>query len=175
MHAVASVGADRRHPRARADRDGWLGRGRDRLLLRREGWPASVPDRRRRSAGGARFGPCRATDVRAYPRQTHGDVGLLAGWAHSALDRHCRAALRAGSRNPRRRGNRTGQYRASSSSRLYPDITFELALPPETLDAARQIVDLCDFVPPEDAERNRINLLSDAQHRAPPAEALARM
>ena len=32
---------------------GWLGGGRDRLLLRREGWPASVPDRRRRSACGA--------------------------------------------------------------------------------------------------------------------------
>ena len=109
MHAVAFLGAERGHPRARPDRDSWLGRGRDRLLLRREGWPASVPDRRRRSARDARFGPCRAADVRAYARQTHGGVGLLAGGTRSALDRHCRAALRAGPRNPRRRGNRTGR------------------------------------------------------------------
>src|SRR6266487_1645647 len=84
MHAVACVGADQRHPRARPDRDGWLGRGRDRLLLRREGWPASLPNRRRRSACGARFGPCRAADVRAYARQTHGGVGSFAG-GHAAL------------------------------------------------------------------------------------------
>ena len=106
MHALASVDADQGHPLARPDRNGWLGRGRDRLLLRREGWPASVPDRRRRSARDARFGPCRAADVRAYTRQTHGCMGLLAGGARSALDRHCRAALRAGSRNSRSRGNR---------------------------------------------------------------------
>src|SRR6266478_1839236 len=84
-------------------------RGRDRLLLRRERWPASLPDRRRRSACGARFGSCRAADVRAYARQTHGGVGSFAGGAHSALDRHCRATLRAGPRNPRRRGNRTSR------------------------------------------------------------------
>ena len=35
---------------ARPDREGWLGRDRHRLLLRREGWPAPVPYRRRRSA-----------------------------------------------------------------------------------------------------------------------------
>ena len=96
MHAVAFVDAEQGHPLARPDREGWLGRGRHRLLLRREGWPASVPDRRRRSACDARFGSCRAADVRAYARQTHGGVGLLAGRTRSALDRHCRAALRAG-------------------------------------------------------------------------------
>ncbi len=90
MHAVAFVDADEGHPLARPDRDGWLGRGRDRLLLRREGWPASVPDRRRRSARDARFGSCRAADVRAYARQTHGRLGLLAGGTRSTLDRHCR-------------------------------------------------------------------------------------
>ena len=111
MHAVAFVGADQGHPLARPDRDGWLGRGRDRLLLRREGWPAPVPDRRRRSARDARFGPCRAADVRAYARQTHGGVGLLARGTRSTLDGHRRAALRAGPRNPRRRGNRTGRER----------------------------------------------------------------
>src|SRR3989440_6249711 len=46
-----------------------------------------------------------------------------------------------------------GPYLARSYSRFYPDIKFEQALRPEALDAARQIVDLCDFVPPEDAER----------------------
>src|SRR2546429_8878925 len=48
---------------------------------------------------------------------------------------------------------RFGPYLALSYSRFYPDITFEQALRPEALDAARQIVDLCDFVPPEDPER----------------------
>ena len=48
---------------------------------------------------------------------------------------------------------RFGPYLALSYSRFYPDITFEQALRPEALDAARQIVDLCDFVPPVDAER----------------------
>src|SRR5213076_3469957 len=46
-----------------------------------------------------------------------------------------------------------GAYIATSYSRLYPDITFEEALRPAALDAARQIVNLCDFVPPADAER----------------------
>ena len=45
MHAVAFVDADQGHPLAQPNRDGWLGRGRLRLLLRREGWPASVPNR----------------------------------------------------------------------------------------------------------------------------------
>jgi len=48
---------------------------------------------------------------------------------------------------------RFGPYLALSYSRFYPDITFEQAVRPEALDAARQMVNLCDFVPPEDAER----------------------
>src|SRR5881227_1551061 len=48
---------------------------------------------------------------------------------------------------------RFGPYLAQSYSRFYPDITFEQALRPAALDAARQIVNLCDFVPPEDRER----------------------
>jgi pimeloyl-ACP methyl ester carboxylesterase len=46
-----------------------------------------------------------------------------------------------------------GPYVALSYSRFYPDITFEQALRPEALDAARQMVNLCDFVPPADEER----------------------
>jgi pimeloyl-ACP methyl ester carboxylesterase len=48
---------------------------------------------------------------------------------------------------------RFGPYLASSYSRFYPDIIFEQAIRPEALNAARQIVTLCDFLPPEDAER----------------------
>ncbi|MGC1323884.1 MAG: lipase family protein [Candidatus Udaeobacter sp.] len=48
---------------------------------------------------------------------------------------------------------RFGSYIALSYSRFYPDITFEQAVRPEALDAARQIVNLCGFVPPEDPER----------------------
>jgi hypothetical protein len=48
---------------------------------------------------------------------------------------------------------RFGPYLALSYSRFYPDITFEQALRPVAVDAARQIVNLCDFVPPADAER----------------------
>src|ERR1700720_3480641 len=48
---------------------------------------------------------------------------------------------------------RFGPYLALSYSRFYPDITFEQALRSEALDAARQIVNLCDFLPPEDPER----------------------
>jgi pimeloyl-ACP methyl ester carboxylesterase len=48
---------------------------------------------------------------------------------------------------------RFGPYLALSYSRFYPDITFEQAVRPEALNAARQIVNLCDFVPPADAER----------------------
>jgi hypothetical protein len=48
---------------------------------------------------------------------------------------------------------RFGPYLALSYSRFYPDITFEQALRPEALEAARQIVNLCCFLPPEDAER----------------------
>jgi len=48
---------------------------------------------------------------------------------------------------------RFGPYLALSYSRFYPHITFEQALRPEALDAARQIVNLCDFLPPEDPKR----------------------
>jgi len=48
---------------------------------------------------------------------------------------------------------RFGPYLALSYSRFYPDITFEQALRPEALDAAREIVSLCDFLPPDDLER----------------------
>ena len=48
---------------------------------------------------------------------------------------------------------RFGPYLALSYSRFYPDITFEKAIRHEALDAARQIVNLCCFVPPEDQER----------------------
>jgi pimeloyl-ACP methyl ester carboxylesterase len=48
---------------------------------------------------------------------------------------------------------RFGPYLALSCSRFYPDITFEQALRPEALDAAREMVNLCCFLPPEDAER----------------------
>src|SRR5215467_6794177 len=48
---------------------------------------------------------------------------------------------------------RFGPYLALSYSRFYPDITFEQAIRPEALDAARQMVKLCDFLPPEDSER----------------------
>src|SRR5437762_12215030 len=48
---------------------------------------------------------------------------------------------------------RFGPYLARSYSRFYPDLKFEQAVRPEALDAARQIVNLCDFVPPEDPER----------------------
>jgi pimeloyl-ACP methyl ester carboxylesterase len=46
-----------------------------------------------------------------------------------------------------------GPYLALAYSRFYADITFEQALQPEALDAARQMVNLCDFVPPEESER----------------------
>jgi len=48
---------------------------------------------------------------------------------------------------------RFGPYLALSYSRFYPDIIFEQAIRPEALAAARQIVNLCDFLPPEDPER----------------------
>lgn len=48
---------------------------------------------------------------------------------------------------------RLGPYVAASFSRFYPDITFEQALRPEALDAAREIAGLCGFAPPEDPKR----------------------
>ena len=46
-----------------------------------------------------------------------------------------------------------GPYLALAYSRFYPEITFEQAIRPEALDAARQMVNLCESLPPEDAER----------------------
>ncbi len=46
-----------------------------------------------------------------------------------------------------------GPYLALAYSRFYHDITFEQAIRPEALDAARQMVNLCDTVPPEDSDR----------------------
>src|SRR5215467_11775070 len=46
-----------------------------------------------------------------------------------------------------------GPFLALSYSRFYPDITFEQAVRPQALEAARQIVNLCDFLPHEDQER----------------------
>jgi pimeloyl-ACP methyl ester carboxylesterase len=48
---------------------------------------------------------------------------------------------------------RFGPYLALSYSRFYPDIRFEQAIRHEALDAARQIVNLCCFLPPKDQER----------------------
>ena len=48
---------------------------------------------------------------------------------------------------------RFGPYLALAYSRFYPDITFEQAIRPEALNAAREMVNLCDFLPPEDPER----------------------
>ena len=48
---------------------------------------------------------------------------------------------------------RFGPYLAQAYSRFYPDIKFEQAVRPEALNAARQIVNLCDFLPPEDQQR----------------------
>jgi pimeloyl-ACP methyl ester carboxylesterase len=48
---------------------------------------------------------------------------------------------------------RFGPYLALSYSRFYPDIKFEQAIRPEALDAARQIVNVCAFGPPDDPKR----------------------
>jgi pimeloyl-ACP methyl ester carboxylesterase len=48
---------------------------------------------------------------------------------------------------------RYGAYLALAYSRFYPDIKFEQAIRPEALEAARQMVNQCDFVPPEDSEQ----------------------
>jgi len=44
---------------------------------------------------------------------------------------------------------RLGAYVARAYSRFYPDITFEQALRPEALTAAREMQSLCGFLPPE--------------------------
>ena len=48
---------------------------------------------------------------------------------------------------------RFGPYLARSYSRFYPDTTFEQAIRPEALDAAHQIINLCDFLPRDEQER----------------------
>jgi pimeloyl-ACP methyl ester carboxylesterase len=48
---------------------------------------------------------------------------------------------------------RLGPYVALSYSRFYPDITFERAVRPEALAAAREIVGLCGFLPAEEPLR----------------------
>lgn len=48
---------------------------------------------------------------------------------------------------------RFGPYLAFAYSRFYPDVRFEEAVRPEALDAARQIINLCDGFPPEESER----------------------
>jgi pimeloyl-ACP methyl ester carboxylesterase len=51
---------------------------------------------------------------------------------------------------------RLGPYLALSYSRFYPDITFEEALRADALAAAREMVNLCGFLPPEDAQRLQV-------------------
>jgi pimeloyl-ACP methyl ester carboxylesterase len=46
-----------------------------------------------------------------------------------------------------------GPYVARAYSRFYPDISFETALRPAALKAARQIVNLCGFAPPQDPQQ----------------------
>jgi len=46
-----------------------------------------------------------------------------------------------------------GPYLALSYSRFYPDIKFEQAVRPEAFAAAREMVNLCGFLPPEDARK----------------------
>lgn len=45
---------------------------------------------------------------------------------------------------------RLGPYIASAYSRFYPDITFETAIRSEALEAAKQITNLCGFLPASD-------------------------
>jgi pimeloyl-ACP methyl ester carboxylesterase len=49
--------------------------------------------------------------------------------------------------------HRLGPYMALSYSRFYPDIKFEQAVRPEAFAAAREMVNLCGFLPPEDAQK----------------------
>jgi pimeloyl-ACP methyl ester carboxylesterase len=48
---------------------------------------------------------------------------------------------------------RLGPYVALSYSRFYPDVKFDEALHPDALAAAREMVHLCGFLPPEDPQR----------------------
>lgn len=46
-----------------------------------------------------------------------------------------------------------GAYVALAYARFYPDLPFEEAVRPEALEAAREITQLCAWLPPEDAQR----------------------
>jgi pimeloyl-ACP methyl ester carboxylesterase len=48
---------------------------------------------------------------------------------------------------------RFGPYLAFAYSRFYPDLKFDQAIRPEALDAARQIVNLCESLPRRDPQR----------------------
>jgi pimeloyl-ACP methyl ester carboxylesterase len=48
---------------------------------------------------------------------------------------------------------RLAPYLALAYSRFYPDVSFEEALRPEAVAAARDIVNLCGFFPPEEPEQ----------------------
>ncbi len=48
---------------------------------------------------------------------------------------------------------RLGPYVAAAYSRFYRDIKFENAVRPEALKAAREMINLCGFLPPEDPQR----------------------
>ncbi|PYL64713.1 MAG: hypothetical protein DMF20_10090 [Verrucomicrobia bacterium] len=118
-----------------------MGRGRDRLLLRRKG---------------------RSTSYKRVVVWGHSQGGHVALWTgiigpRYAPDLEIRGVVAiAPSANIKNIlamnveiDKRFGPYLAVSYSRFYPDITFEQAVRPEALDAARQIVNLCDFVPEE--------------------------
>jgi pimeloyl-ACP methyl ester carboxylesterase len=49
--------------------------------------------------------------------------------------------------------HRLGPYMALSYSRFYPDIKFEQVVRPEAFAAAREMVNLCGALPPEDAQK----------------------
>lgn len=48
---------------------------------------------------------------------------------------------------------RLGPYIAASYSRFYPDVQFDQAIRPAALSAAREIENLCGFLPPQDPAR----------------------
>jgi pimeloyl-ACP methyl ester carboxylesterase len=48
---------------------------------------------------------------------------------------------------------RLGPYLAAAYSRFYPGIAFEQSVRPEALQAAREMANLCGFLPPEDPKR----------------------
>src|SRR5207244_11432761 len=112
-----------------------------------------------------------ARQMSEHARRTHGGVGSLAG-GHAALwtgivgPRYAAdleilgVAAIAPAANIKNIlamnvavDKRFGPYLALSYSRFYPAITFDQAVRPEALDAARRIVNLCEFVPPKVPKR----------------------